>query len=202
MSMSKGKLLIVTGALLLVMGLAACGIQGAPNFAKVEHTPIPSLPPATLPPIAEALQEGQGGEAGGAAAPCRTTPIDVLQAWFEAGLPGPEGEPFTLTDLDGNTCELTFEAVNFVFSQAGIWYEGSSSCTQCHFGDPEAALGQLSLDTYEHIMAKESTTAGGDWQASVLYERLVERKDMPLGRPADAPEKGLEIFVGQVVQGE
>ncbi len=201
--MRKGKLLVMLGALFLIAGLAACGIQGAPNFAKVEHTPIPTLPPATLPPVEEALQAsaGEEGEAG-AAAPCRTTPVDLLQAWFEAGLPGPDAEPFTLTDLDGNTCQVTFEDVQFVFSQAGIWYDGSPACTQCHFGDPEAALGQLSLDNYEHIMSKDTTTAGGNWEQSTLYDRLVVRKDMPLGRPADAPEKGLEIFVGQVVSGE
>lgn len=201
--MRKGKIIVMLGAFFVVVGLAACGLQGAPNFAKVAHTPIPTLPPATLPPIAEALQAATGAEGGeAAAAPCRTTPVDLLEAWFAAGLPGPDADPFTLTDLDGNTCQVSFEDVLFVFSQAGIWYEGSSACTQCHFGDPEAALGQLSLDSYENILSKETTTAGGNWEQSTLYERLVVRKDMPLGRPPNAPEKGLEIFVGQVVSGE
>ena len=200
--MHKGKLLILLGVLFLLAGLAACGIQGTPNFAQVEHTPIPTLPPATLPPIAEALQASAEGQGGEAAVPCRTTPLDVLQAWFEAGLPGPDADTFTLTDLDGNTCQVSFDDVMFVFSQAGIWYEGSPACTQCHVGDPQTALGQLSLDSYENIMSMETTTAGGNWEQSALYERLVVRKDMPLGRPADAPEKGLEIFVGQVLSGE
>lgn len=195
----KTKALLVGGLLFLALGLAACGIQGAPDFSEVEHTPIPTLPPATMPPLAEAFAQ-QGGEA--AAVPCRTYPVDVLEAWFAAGLPGPQDGPFTLVDLDGNTCELTFDDVMFVFAQAGIWYEGSAACVQCHTGNPETALGQLSLDSYENILAKESTTAGGNWEASTLYDRLVVRKDMPLGRPPDAPEKGLEIFVGQVVTGE
>ncbi len=197
--MRKSVLFIVLGLGLMALGLAGCGLQGTPDFSRAEHTPIPTLPKATMPPVEEALEQ-QAEQAGPATTPCRTTPVDVLVAWFDAGLPGPDGDPFTMTDLDGNTCQLTFDDVMYVFSSPGIWYENSPSCTSCHSGDPESALGQLSLDSYENITAKEETVGGGDWEASHLYDRLVVRKDMPLGRPADSPEKGLEIFVGQVVQ--
>ncbi len=189
---------------LVAVVAVGCGLQGAPDFAQVEHTPIPTLPPATLPP--EPTPE-PGAAVAEAPAGCRVYPADLIGAWVAAGTP--KDEPFTFTDLDGQTCQATFEAdVLPLFTEMGIWYEGSVPCTACHnanFVGTQSNAG-LSLETYEDILAGSYRSApdaqgndilgGGDWENSILYERLVIKKDMPLGRPADSPDKGLEILAG------
>ncbi|NPA31526.1 MAG: hypothetical protein GXO37_05960 [Chloroflexi bacterium] len=196
----------------LMMALVAvvavgCGIQGAPNFAQAEHTPIPPLPPATLPP--EPTPE-PGAATVAAPVGCRVYPADLIAAWVAAGTP--KDEPFTFTDLDGRTCQATFEAdVLPLFTEMGVWYENSVPCTACHnanFVGTEANAG-MSLETYEDILAGSYRSGpdaqgndilgGGNWEQSILYDRLVVKKDMPLGRPADAPAKGLEILAGTPV---
>ena len=204
--MRTRSLLWLTVALVAVL-VAGCGIQGAPNFAQAEHTPFPPIPAATLPP--EPTPEPGAAEV---AAPvgCRTTPADLIAAWVNAGTP--QDEPFPFTDLDGQACQATFEAdVLPLFTQAGVWYDGSPPCIACHNKNmvgTQANAG-MSLETYEDILAGSYRSGpdaqgndilgGGNWEQSILYDRLVARKDMPLGRPADSPDKGLEILAGAPV---
>ncbi len=200
---------IVVGLLLmLVAGLVVgCGIQGAPDFSRAEHTPIPRIPPATLPP--EPTPEPGAAEAA-APAGCRVYPADLIGAWVAAGTP--KDEPFPFTDLDGQQCQATFEAdVLPLFTQSGVWYEGSVPCIACHNANMVGTQSNagMSLETYEDILAGSYRAApdaqgndilgGGDWEQSILYDRLVVKKDMPLGRPADSPDKGLEILAGAPV---
>ena len=70
---------VLFGLVLALAGvLSACGAMGAPNKAKAPHTPIPSLPPATLP-----APQYTAGEAAGPR-PCRITPVDLIGAWVKA----------------------------------------------------------------------------------------------------------------------
>ncbi len=123
-----------------------------------------------------------------------------------------EHTPFPFTDLDGQACQATFEAdVLPLFTQAGVWYDGSPPCIACHNKNMVGTQSNagMSLETYEDILAGSYRSGpdaqgndilgGGNWEQSILYDRLVARKDMPLGRPADSPDKGLEILAGAPV---
>ncbi len=202
MQRKRLMLLVVLG--LMALGVAGCGMMGAPDFARMAHTPIPPLPPATLPPEPTPTPMPTP-EAGEAATPtCRAYAVDVIGAWVNAGMP--KDEPFTFTDVDGKTCQATFEAdVLPLFTQGGTFYDGSIQCTVCH--NKAAVEGGsnagLSLETYEDILAGSyrpspnekgnDILGGGNWEQSIMYERLVVKKDMPLGRPPSAEDKVLEI---------
>ncbi len=95
MTMRKSYWAVLVAVLLLALGLAACGSQGAPDFAKEEHTPIPTVPPATMPSMAEAAQTAE------AAAPAQTE---------EAAQPA-QGE--------GAAEEVTVEVVAPLFQKGG-----------------------------------------------------------------------------------
>ncbi len=99
MKMRMSRWLMLAGGLFLLFALAACGSQGAPDFAKEEHTPVPTMPPATMPSMAEAAQtqaaqapattgeEATASESTQAGAPEEVT-AEVVQPLFDRGACG------------------------------------------------------------------------------------------------------------------
>lgn len=184
--------------------ISACGFtftcqRGQPAF---DATPIPTLAAATLPAPDFSVQSQALNR-------CRIAAVNLIGAWVSAGYS--ETEPFTFTDIDGQTCEATFEEdVHPVFTESNLWYPGSLSCSSCHNPDMTVSSAQMDLSTYEGILAGSRRTSadaqgndilgGGDWESSLLHDVLFVRKFMPLGRPPDVPAEGPVVFAGTVVE--
>lgn len=184
--------------------ISACGFtftcrRGQPAF---DATPIPTLAAATLPAPDFSVQSPASNR-------CRIAAVPLIGAWVSAGYS--KTEPFTFTDIDGQTCEATFEQdVHPVFTESNLWYPGSLSCSSCHNPDIAVASAQMDLSTYEGILAGSRRTSpdakgndilgGGDWEVSLLYDVLFVRKIMPLGRPPDVPAEGPVVFAGTAVE--
>ncbi len=171
---------------------------------KGQRTPVPTLIPATLPPV----------DLAGAAGPARCSigAIDLLGLWVQAGTP--EDAPFEFTDVNGQQCQASFaEDVLPLFTESNLWYPGAVACTACHNANIAAASANMDLSTYAGILAgsyraDEASTGndilgGGDWQKAILFEKL-STGQMPLGRPASIPidEHGPVIQAGVQVQAE
>ena len=181
-----------------VVLLSACNARNLIANTKPFGTPIPTLIPATLPAVS-------GGEA--ASGPkCAIRAVDLLGAWVSAGYP--ESDPFDFSGADGAACQGTFaEDVLVLFTRSNIWYTGAAACVTCHYQDLTKAQAQMSLVNYADVLAgsrRSSADAkgkdilgGGDWEKSKLYEVFVVTKLMPLGRPANMPEKGPLVKAGK-----
>lgn len=200
-------------ALLLafVFGLYFFGCQTnntCTGIALPVTTPIPTLIPATLP-------APQVGAAAVAATPkCRVAAADLVAAWIDAGYP--ETDPFSFTDVKGQTCTATFQAdVQRLFLEANVWYDGAPACTTCHNADIANNQKNMDLSSYAGILAGSNRVGdkaakgddilgGGDSQKALLYLMLyapggqttINRPAMPLGRPASVPDKGPIISAG------
>jgi hypothetical protein len=139
--------------------------------------------------------------------------VDLLGAWVSAGYS--ETEPFTFTDVKGQTCTATFtEDVQKLFLEANLWYDGSPACTTCHYADVLKATQNMDLSSYAGILAGSQRKngeptgvdilGGGVWENSLMYQMLyapggqslINRPLMPLGRPSNVPEKGPIIAAG------
>lgn len=180
--------------------VSACGFtltcnQGA---LPVERTPIPTLPPATMPAM------DMSGDETAVSDPdvCRVAAVDLIGAWVEAG--ASETEAFPFTDENGQNCETTFNEVMPLFIEANLWYSGSLSCVSCHSVDLTVSPAQLDLSSYAGMLAGSRRAdaesngtdilGAGNWTSSLLYEFLSESK-------ADVPGhtdtlSGLMIFAG------
>lgn len=176
----------------------ACGFtltckRGAPS---VERTPIPTLLPATLP----AMGTGKGNVV--ISDRCRVTAVDLIGAWVAAGTS--ETEAFKFTDINGQSCESSFEEVKPLFVEPNLWVPGSLSCISCH-SDVTISPAQLDLGSYAGIMAGSRRAdaeskgtdilGGGNWDGSLLYEFLATSKaDVPGHTEAVS---SLVIFAGK-----
>jgi len=163
----------------------ACGFSFACNRGalRVDHTPIPTLPPATLP----AMKTGE--EIVAAPERCPVAAMDLIGAWVVAG--SPESDRFLFTDVNGQSCESSFEEIKPLFVEANFWYPGSLSCISCHSVDITISPAQLDLSSYAGIMAgsrrADAETKKGDdilgegkWESSLLYEYISKSKaDVP-----------------------
>lgn len=164
--------------------LNACGFsltcrRGIPT---VDRTPIPSLIPATLP----ALQAGNGEVV--ASDQCRVAAADLIGAWVAVG--SPEQKSFQFTDVNGQSCESTYEELKPLFVEANLWSSGLA-CVSCHSVDVAVSPAQLDLSSYAGIIAgsqrenaesKKGTDilGGGNWKGSLLYEFISTSKaDVP-----------------------
>jgi len=195
-------MLVVWFGLLFVLacsGSVTCN-QGKPITAV--HTPIPTLIPATMPAPQEA--------SGPVVVKCQVLAFDLLQAWFQAGLP--EADVFEFTDINGQACEATYAAdIHPLFSGPNLWYQGAPACITCHHADLATANKNMDLSSYAGIIAGAERTSpdakgkdilgGGDWEKSMLYERLTAPVGgtlipMPLGRPAGTALSKSLIFAG------
>ncbi len=76
---------------------------------------------------------------------CDLDALGLIGAWVEAG--APEGDAFDYGDAS-----LTFENVLPLFTEDGMWFEGSQACTGCHFGNTENSYHEMDLGSYEGIM--------------------------------------------------
>lgn len=164
----------------------ACGFtltcnQGA---LPVERTPIPTLPPATMPAV------DMGGSETAVSLPdvCRVAAVNLVGAWVDAG--ASETDAFQFSDENGRACETTFGDVKPLFIEANLWYSGSLSCVSCHSVDLTVSPAQLDLSSYAAILAGSRRTdaestgvdilGAGNWTSSLLYEFLSESKaDVP-----------------------
>ncbi len=161
------------------------------------RTPVPTLIPATLP----AMQ----AVSGSASTPdeCYVAAADLVGAWVEAGASNTEA--FQFEDVNGQTCESTFEEVEPLFVNSNLWYSGSLACSSCHSVDLAVSPAQLDLSTYEGILAGSRRAddapkgtdilGGGNWKSSLLYQFIAETKaDVP-GHD-EALHSGLMIYAG------
>ncbi len=199
----KNRLSILVALIFLfqVAILTIVSIQPFPKAVQPRWTPIPTLAPATLvsPSTIEQLSFGVGD--------CEITALDLIGAWVYAGTP--ETQQFGFTDQNGNDCLATFEKdVMPLFTQPNIWYPGAIACSSCHGVNLSLSAAQLSLATYEDILAgsrrSNRSTKGKDilnskdgWEKSSLYIQIFT-KQMPIGRPDTSPPKGPNIRVGEL----
>lgn len=148
--------------------------------------------------------------------------VDLIGMWVKAGAPNGF---FTYTDLRGNPAPGNFETdILPLFTEHGIWAQGTASCASCHSGNTESSLHEMDLTSYEGIMrggdvlsnppgvALFGESAIGatdyDWSHSKMKERLRNNR-MPPGIKFDITEtnrdgpcvnvghNGAEILKGQ-----
>lgn len=73
--------------------------------------------------------------------------VELLGAWVSAG--ASDTEPFSFTDVDGNSCEG-----NYHDDGTNIWHSGSYSCAACHMSDiGRASAANLDLSSYDGIVS-------------------------------------------------
>jgi hypothetical protein len=193
--------LVVWGGIVYIAG---CGFsftcqRGGP---VVNATPIPTLAAATLPAPDFSVESPTVNR-------CRVAAVDLIGGWVSSGYS--ETDVFTFTDIDGLTCEATYdEDVAPLFLESNVWYPGSLSCASCHNADLTVSSAQMDMTTYEGLLAGSRRTSpnaqgtdvlgGGDWESSLMYDVLFVRKYMPLGRPPEVPAEGPVVFAGTAIQ--
>lgn len=205
---------LMLGLWFSIVYVSACGFtftcnRGAP---LADRTPVPTLIPATMP-----AQIAGGG--AGAFDKCQVAAVDLIGAWVNAGVP--ETDVFAFADVNGQDCEAVFARdVLPLFVESNVWYSGSLSCSSCHQSDLAVSFQNLDLSSYAGILAGSGRAngepkgtdilGGGVWEESLLYQMvyaengasLINRPLMPLGRPADVPDRGPLIFAGRTVPAE
>ncbi len=202
-----GVLVAFVGVLVVwvsIVYISACGFSFTCQRGRpvVYATPIPTLAAATLPAPDFSVQSPTLNR-------CRVAAVNLIGAWVSAGYS--ETDAFTFTDIDGLTCEGTYEKdVQPLFLESNVWYPGSLSCASCHNADLTVSSAQMDMTTYAGLLAGSRRTSpdakgndvlgGGDWKASLMYDVLYVRKYMPLGRPPEVPAEGPVIFAGTAVQ--
>jgi mono/diheme cytochrome c family protein len=168
--------------------------------ARIEHTPIATLIPATLEanvldyPVSSSTEN------------CTVAAETLLSAWVSAG--HPEVQPFNFTDANHVDCQAVFTDILPLFTESNLWYPGALACTACHNSElSPASSAQLNLSSYGEVIAGslssspngngEDILGGGNWADSKLNQVLFVNYQMPVGRPAnsDSPA-GPTLFVG------
>jgi hypothetical protein len=166
----------------LVLLVSACQGQG-PTIKKYN---LPKFEPIGQSSIS---LEGTRSSSQGS---CTVRLVELIGAWVSAN--APEADPFPFTDIQGNSCQGTFEAdVLPAFTQANLWYPGALSCRTCHGPDVQVSYARLDMSSYLGIMAGSSRAdvnskgddilGGGNWQESTLYE-VLSKGEMPPNQPA------------------
>lgn len=168
--------------------------------ARLAHTPVPTLIPATLEANLVVFPSSSSSEN------CSVTAKALLSAWVSAGFP--EDQPFYFTDLNNVQCQATFSDVQPLFTESNLWYQGALPCTACHNADlSPAASAKLDLSSYAGVVAKSYLATGsasgidilgaGNWQQSVLNQVLFVLPSMPYGLPpGEMPSDGPTILAG------
>ncbi|MCP4416688.1 MAG: hypothetical protein GY805_08700, partial [Chloroflexi bacterium] len=122
--------------------------------------------------------------------------VDLLADWVNAGVP----ETAAFGDYDA----VFADNVLPLFTEDGVWFDGSQACTGCHFANSENSYHEMDLSSYEGILAGadvleeppgvsilgESEAGAGDydWSHSKLKERLRNNR-MPPGWEFDITEE-------------
>lgn len=187
--MKPNRRLILT---LLAAGLllSACYLDSPRTLG----TPMPTIIPATPAQFASlVIPPTPAGKSL-----CQVYAVDLLGAWATAN--APESDPFPFTDVDGQTCQASFEAdIQPLFTTPNLWYSGAPACNTCHYADVKLAWAQLDLSSYAGILAGSRRTgpeakgnnilglsaAGVNWGQAILYTQLTTLR-MPPGRPPSA----------------
>ena len=200
--MKRGVILLLT----TLMGSALIGACASGALPTAPPTEPPPLPTPTEPP---AIETHTLDATSGAAAKA----VDLIGAWVNAG--APETDTFEYTGVDGKTYTGDFQTdVLPLFTQNGVWYEGSQACTGCHFGNTENSYHEMDLTTYEGILTGADSLSSPpgvsilgasavgatdfDWSHSKLRARMRNNR-MPPGWTFDITETnrdGLCIEVG------
>ena len=168
-----------------------CGINnncGRGDLAGVIHTPIPTLPAATLP--APTLGVPASTPPG---TDCTAPAFTLLSTWVTAS--SPQSQSFSYTDASGKTCAASFTDIQALFTAPNLWYPGALACTSCHNASPNASSAGLDLSSYAGIMARSDILGSGNWNVSTLNQMLFVQKQMPFGAPP-----GLLTDLGPVIQ--
>ncbi|MCP5085406.1 MAG: hypothetical protein GY952_01165, partial [Rhodobacteraceae bacterium] len=142
---------------------------------------------------------------------CDLDALGLIGAWVEAG--APESDAFDYGDAS-----LTFENVLPLFTEDGMWFDGSQACTGCHFGNTENSYHEMDLGSYEGIMLggdvlseppgvpllgqSEVGATDYDWDHSKMRARLRNNRMSP-GVEFDITEENRDgpwVSRGQPVQ--
>ena len=132
--------------------------------------------------------------------------VDLIGAWVDAGVP--ETETF------GEYSATFADNVLPLFTENGVWFEGSQACSGCHFGLNENSYHEMDLTSYAGILAGADTledppgeallgesepgATDYDWSSSGLRRRLRNNRMSP-GFPFDITEEnrdGRTIMAG------
>ncbi len=143
----KSAILIVLFIVLLIPVILAQlqQPQAAPEVAETE-TVEESVEPGDAEESSEVSLEVSLGELGAAA-----KAVDLIAAWVDDG--ASETEAFEYEGVDGNAYQATYEIdILPLFTESGVWFEGSQACTGCHFANTETSYHEMDLTTYEGIM--------------------------------------------------
>lgn len=196
---------VFLGCFIATLYFANCGFNSdcsQVGLPRVLHTPIPTLIPATLPVGNRNVNAPVEGK-------CLVTARTLLRAWVSAGYP--ENDSFQFTDTYGALCEATFTVdVYPLFTDGNLWYSGSQSCASCHNAVIAKAAARMDLSSYAGILSGSQRSSqdikginilgGGNWDQSLLNQKLFVLKEMPLGHPASAfPDDGPAILAGHPI---
>ena len=176
-----------------VIYISSCGFTLTCHQAEhiVVRTPVPTLIPrgSTNPQTGGGVSEFDQ---------CRVAATDLIGAWVSAGHPATEAFPFT--DVNAQPCEGTYaEDIQPLFVENSIWYPGAIGCISCHNPDQPDRNAGLDLTSYESISSGTDIFGGDDWQNSLLYDVLVNRKQVPEGHSAESPGDPVFVYAGHSV---
>jgi hypothetical protein len=144
----KSAILIVLFVILLIPVILA-QLQQPPATPEVVETEIAES--ETVEESEETEEPGGSeevslGELGAAA-----KAVDLIAAWVDAG--ASETEAFEYEGTDGNAYQASYEMdILPLFTESGVWYEGSQACTGCHFANTETSYHEMDLTSYKGIM--------------------------------------------------
>jgi mono/diheme cytochrome c family protein len=168
--------------------------------ARLIHTPIPTLVPATLQTNGLPFASSSSPEN------CTVSAGALLSAWVSAG--SQETQSFPFPDLNGVDCEATFADVQPLFTQSNLWYPGALACSACHNAALSSAdSAQLDLSSYAGVKAGSHLSpgsasgvdilGGGSWSSSKLNQVLFVLRQMPYGRQSNSvPAAGPTVLAG------
>jgi hypothetical protein len=198
----KTRIIVVVAIIFLALAFFFVLFFGKVGKTTVEHTPIPTLIPVSGAKPTLRVQQVSFG-----AGQCSVAALDLLGDWVTAGKP--ESAPFDFQSETDQTCQATFpQDVLPLFTQSNIWFDGAIACSTCHGADVTKSAAKMSLVDYASIIAgsrrDNASTKGNDilgdgtnWSQAKLYI-MISSRQMPMGRPADSPQKGPIIHVGTI----
>ncbi|HSB67580.1 MAG TPA: hypothetical protein VLD65_13465 [Anaerolineales bacterium] len=181
---------------LLVMSILVISCTGAAKTPVTHEWPVYVHIKQTRLSLAEIKTLAPGS--------CKVHAVDLIGTWVAAATP--EKDPFSFTDVDGKSCQGTFDAdVLPLFTTGNLWYSGAPSCRTCHGPQVEISYARLDLSSYQGILAgdsRESSTSkgedilgGGNWEEAQLY-KMLHGREMPPNQPEGLDPKGPLVFAG------
>lgn len=191
--MTNKKILIVV---LLVMSILIVSCAGAAKKPVTREWPVYVQIKQTRLDLAGLKAPAPDG--------CKVHAVDLIGAWVAAS--NPEKDAFSFTDVDGKSCQGTFETdVIPLFTTANLWYTGAPSCRTCHGPQVGISYARLDLSSYQGVLAgngRESASSkgddilgGGSWEKADLY-KVLNAGQMPPNQPSGLDPKGPLVYAG------